>query len=318
MNKRQLLKGVSKNKSLQRQSLLKSELRAISDIPEHRICNSSVKSLYKFDSMDELMSMYDEHKENEDIYHNLAIGTISGREWTFGKLKGYNNKASVRDCIDKGKAHPKVMTYINKYRRELQEDGLYDVPDEMKSVKRKRRWSEDGGELDIDRVMTGDPNYWVTSSRDGKQRIVNIGVNYSMSSDNNSTQFPRLLAMAFCTAEIVERLGYGVEITGIRANYSTSGWNSSWERGFTFPLKKSQEPLDINRIGSISLVGFFRYYSFLIGNILYKDGCGRCTETSDDMTAFAGADIVVENKWLSNGKQEHYVKKALARIQEEV
>ena len=186
----------------------------------------------------------------------------------------------------------------------------------MKRVKRKRRWSEDGGELDIDRVMTGDPNYWVTSRRDGQQRIVNVGINYSMSADNSATQFPRLLAMAFCTAEIIERLGYGVEITAIRTNYPAG--ISNWERGFTFPLKKSQEPLDINRIGSISLVGFFRYFSFFVGNVLYKDGCGRCMETSDEMTSFAGADIVIENKWLNAGRQEYYVKKALAKIQKEI
>ena len=313
MNKVQILEKL-KAKGL---TNLSYEMRKnVSDIPEHRLSGRNLKSLYKFENVDEILSMYDANKDNRDIFHNISNTTIEGKRWTFGKLSGYDNEQAVRDCAEKGKAHPRVMTYINKYRQELQEDGLYDVPDEMKSVKRKRRWSEDGGELDIDRVMTGDPNYWVTSRRDGQQRIVNVGINYSMSADNSATQFPRLLAMAFCTAEIIERLGYGVEITAIRTNYPAG--ISNWERGFTFPLKKSQEPLDINRIGSISLVGFFRYFSFFVGNVLYKDGCGRCMETSDEMTSFAGADIVIENKWLNTGKQEYYVKKALAKIQKEI
>jgi len=306
---------------------IKKEFSHLSDNAEHRIIDNKLLSIVDFFDMSELLAFYDSVKNVSKIKNDVSFNDGDSKssqyfdDWAFGNIAGYKTIKEIRAHAERGTAHPSVLRHIGKYRDMLKADGFYDLPEEMKSVKRRRVWTDDGAELDIDRVMTGDPEYWQQTRRDGQARIVNICINYSMSSDNDDTQFPKLLGLAYSVCELAERLGYGTEITAVRSNFNNSPSNNvyyDWERAFTFPLKRSQEPLDVNRIGSISMVGFFRHFSFIIGNGLFTNGVGRAGETSKEMRGFLNADIIIENRWISDGNQKMYVKKAIDKLQKGV
>jgi len=233
-------------------------------------------------------------------------------KWVFGKYEGFNSAELVRKTALEGKCPRSVNTYVKRFRKELEAQGLYELPQEEISCKKQRVWCDDGAELDIDAVMSGDPDYWVKTLRNGKYRVVRLVVNYSASFNNNATTFAKTLAMTYVTAEIIEQLGYGVEIYATaccRSPYS----NSLEEQATLFPLKRTQEPLDIQRMGFVGVVGFFRYYTFANENELFGNFNGSCRLASKEMQAFLGADVYITTSW-SQGDQALVVRKAIEKI----
>lgn len=234
--------------------------------------------------------------------------------WRFGT---YKTLERTRKALEEGRCSKLVKDYIEQYRDKLKADGLYDTPDELKdSVKRRRVWREEGAELDIDAVMSGDPNYWVKTVRNGKMRIVRLVVNYSFSGGNNASESSKLLALCYCVAEILESLGYGVEIYGgqfCHSPYTFKAEGNRHEQGSIVPLKTVQQPLDLQRIGSASVTGLFRYFGFVMDNELFGNFNGRCLAPSKEWLAYIGCDVLVDTSW-SRGDQTTKVKKIIDRL----
>ena len=242
------------------------------------------------------------------------------KKWTFGKIAGFSDPNEVTEKAMSGKCPRIVKNYIKKYKNKLEEQGLYNLPNEDVSCKKKRVWTDDGAELDIDAVMSGDPNYWVTSRRDGKYRVVRLVVNYSASWKNDQKTFAKTIAMMYVTAELIEQLGYGVEIYASDVCWSHENKNVD-ERAFLIPLKKVQEPLDIERLGFIGAVGFFRYHSFAVANELFGYFNGRCMQATQEMQDFMGADVYITTSWgadNSTEKQALNITKAIDKLKGEM
>ena len=257
----------------------------------------------------------DAYGRNSD--HKKGYGTsvdADDKRWRFGT---YKTLERTRIALQKGKCSKEVSDYIDEYRDKLKADGLYDTPDELKdSVKRRRVWREEGAELDIDAVMSGDPNYWVKTVRNGKMKIVRLVVNWAFSGGNSASESAKLLALCYCVAEILEQLGYGVEIYGGQYCYSPHCFpakGNRHEQGSIVPLKTVQQPLDLQRIGSASITGLFRYFGFVMDNELFGDFNGRCMSPSKEWLAYIGCDVLVDTSW-SRGSQTTKVKKIIDRL----
>tara|TARA_X000001388_G_scaffold77170_1_gene76817 strand:+ start:767 stop:1831 length:1065 start_codon:yes stop_codon:yes gene_type:complete len=229
--------------------------------------------------------------------------------WAFGNNKESNHADKVDKLLRDGRATKKVQRIIKKTIRDIKLEGIDTMLTErFESVKRKRVWSDDGSELDIDRVMCGDPNHWVKSKRNGKKRVIRIGVNVSASGGNKEDVFAKNVALAYLASEQLETLGYGVEIMAIDSTYSQSNNNlsrySSDENATTFPLKRSTEPTDINRIGSIGLPSLLRYYGFRVASILFRQSNGICRPTSTEMQGFLNIDVLIQTAWKESTSEQ--------------
>ncbi len=133
-----------------------------------------------------------------------------------------------------------------------------------KSTKRKRRYEIEGDEIDVDRAMVGTPECWVRRRRGAQRRMVHLGVGYFWNSGARSEHFTRFAALAAAAADVLQILGYAVEITAIGWGEPTRDNRSapSAHMGVGIKLKEPLEPLDPQRILICGHSGLFRGHLF--------------------------------------------------------
>ena len=253
---------------------------------------------------------------------DLTQDANGGCVWTFGTTAvehQMDTHDAIHTAIEEGRTLPNLAEEVDRYRKIIVEDMMESVKTEEHNVKRRRVWAEDGAALDIDRVMCGDPDYWVKTQRNGVQRVVRICINVSASGGNSESTFVRTLALSYVTAEMLERMGHGVEIHMVCSAHKM-GHNSRYqtvknldEEAVVVPVKKSQEPLDINRIGFGAMPGYLRAVipSIVCGvektNVCFN---GTCSVTSKEMQELLGSDVLIETMW-GSGRQKREVRKFL-------
>jgi len=250
-------------------------------------------------------------KENKYVY--------GGDEplWTYGS---YRTRAKTHEVATRGDVSNKIVDLVRELRTEIEFESPELFSGRGKSMKRKRRYRDDGDELDIDRVMSGVPEYWIKTERGVQQKAITLGLNASMSHKNGEKEFAQLTAMAIVLSDVLTTRGVATRIM-----YCSSGWNelrglSTHETSVNFTLKDFEEPLDQRRIGLIYAQGIFRDSIFaLFRRGFYGHtnamGFGNSMATSEEMMEFMGIDYIVENSW-GGGSMSEYAQNFVTQIME--
>ena len=252
-------------------------------------------------------------KKLKGFFRIITIRNSSS--WAFGHDDESNTSRKTDKLLEDGRSTESVKRTIRKTLKDVRLAGVDKMLNErFESVKRKRVWCEDGSELDIDRIMTGDPDHWIKTKRNGKKRVIRIGVNVSMSSFNSSEVFAKNVALAYICAEGLENLGYGVEIVAVNSSYFLGSQNhlGQDETATTFPLKRVTEPVDIERVGSIGLSSMLRYYGFTTDTFINRQPNGMPNTMSNEMKGFMNIDILVETSWSSG--DSHKQARKISRV----
>lgn len=170
------------------------------------------------------------------------------------------------------------------------------------SIKRRPKWRDEGDELDIQRVYSGDlDRAWWSSERKIVSGVVQhvrvLVAAAALSSVESSDMFWRG-AVACILVDALEEAGYRVEVGAFA--YSDHPWIT--KRGRTLagvPLKAFDEPLDIERMAACTAhAGFFRTAIFA-ERMSSEWECGKrlgSTIHSRPPHAEEG-DIVIDNVW---------------------
>ena len=126
-----------------------------------------------FGDIGEFLSWVDSIYPDDDNAYSDADSSNSS--WVYGS---YGLKKS-REILSKGDPTKKVLEFVENYRAELQLQGAYDLQTSIKSCKRRRRYSEDVENIDIDRYLCDDIQMWETIKRDGKKEYIKLAINYA-------------------------------------------------------------------------------------------------------------------------------------------
>lgn len=237
-------------------------------------------------------------------------------DWTWSKNRECNSLEKTYKLLEQGRGLSSVRNIAKRYREEFQNCNMSQILGATKSIKRKRVFNDYDGDVEIDKYLNGDIDFYETIKRNGSQQIVRLGINYSLSCGNNINDFSRMVALASIFAEILESLGYGVEIyaCGIeqkRREQKTKKW-----RNIMFPLKQANEPLDFDRIYSIGLSGLLRDVHFKVTEHLHQTHGGICYEPPQDVLDSSGIDVLLSKSWTENGKQVERIVESIKSIQE--
>lgn len=237
-------------------------------------------------------------------------------EFSYGKNKEANTRKKTYELIEQGRGLSSVRALSKEYRQEFESANLSNILNSVKSVKRKRVLNDNSGDLDLDQLMSGSPEFWSAIKRDGAQKIVTLGVNVSISAGNTSKDFSRLVALTATFAEILEGLGYGLEIYAVAVGKRMRGHKTPIWRGVKVALKNVSEPLDFERIYSAGLNGFLRDLKFRVEQLQWKTFGTQCYELPQDVINGMGLDVMVSNSWTEDGtKQVEKVVQAIQDIQ---
>lgn len=250
----------------------------------------------------------------------------------FGRDKQFNNFKKVIEGMRKGIASKKVLEQVVSSENEFTE-SFKDSDSEIQTIKKKRVFSDSGAELDIDRVMSGDVNYWSSRAKAKSAKVIRLGFDIGLSHDNNDIQFAKVVGVGIALAKAIQRAGYSLEIYKVcKAN--TRKYEDVWRnkqenrvtnktidrkkvldtRGFKICIKGAQELIDVGRLSNIGVVGVFRASAFRAMTIATGgyNGVPSSAWSEQDMTAY-GLDCVISNRWI-DGNQKLLVQNLIKKL----
>ncbi len=281
--------------------------------------DNHIMGIAKFKSLDDFLNAYEE----SGGYHGN-----SNDDWYYGDVPREPSREAYSDNLLKnGDIMDDIMDYIEDYKERLELEGVSSLQGQFKSCVRRRRFTDDGAEINIDRALSGEPEFWETLKRDGKKEFINIGVQLSLSAGNGLKSFAKNMALAYCVCEILENLGYGVSIDCLSSCHNQmstkfakriysdkfkvlkeDGVNCHQaETGDIFRIKDTDEKTDVRNLACTSLPSLLRKYAFHIDRIIYGYEGGQALDTTQEYLNFVGLDFLIAKQWSNGGQFENVV-----------
>ena len=228
-------------------------------------------------------------------------------DWQFGELE---SREKTEEYLIKGLGLKSMRIQARKYREEFENTVLEEVRSSVQSIKRTRRHNDSDGDLDLDAVLGGSDEYWTKIERNGSQKVVRIAINCAISCGNGSEEFAKLVSLSAVFCEILEELGYGVEIycafISELSGHRKTPENMDWE-SVIFPIKQCSEVLDVERIYSLGLQGLLRDVFFRVERVQSGNHGGRCNTPPSDVLEFSNIDVIVERTWTEGNQAERII-----------
>lgn len=257
------------------------------------------------------------------IEHGISKGWTSKHlgdsesEWRYGtEFTDYEmtcNAVLAGDCTDKTR---KKVEYYRDIM--LNMDGVQESMRRASTHKRKRVFSDFGSELDIDRVLSGDPYHWQRMTKGRQSNSVKIAVNISVSCVHSEEQLHKLAALTSVTADMLQRCGLSVEILGICMAKNITRGDKKREQGFTFKIKSASEKLDLSRVASAGIPGLYRSVGFntWINSLDGKahQGLGHSMQTTQNVKDLLDIKHLIEVKWTKFGNEKQFLSNILESL----
>lgn len=226
------------------------------------------------------------------IRDNASSG--QGDDWAFGSFKDADR---TRTAAQLGLGSESVINKIREIKKQIEYNkDLQILSHKKESYKRKRVYGLDGDELDIDRLLCGDPEHWQSTTKGKKDNTVTLGINMAQNGGADEDDFARIAATCICACDLLTTMGYSVQITGF-----ISCLNAVIGLGLTscvFTLKDSMSPIDEARLSIIGAPGLYRAYGFLAWNCAFghsdKFYYGSRNRTPKELKDKLGVDYMFE------------------------
>lgn len=226
-----------------------------------------------------------------DSIYGRSVEDGAEEQWETGGI----GRAEADRLIRVGSPTPLVSRVYEKVRDAVEATVGPRVQEHAVSCRRVRRWGEDGDVADVARVLAGDADCWSRRTRAAKRRTFRLAINTAVSAGCDANVFARIAAATCAIADALSRRGYGVELTPIRHDMDKS------LRLFTFaPVKRADEPLDVDRVLSLGSPAFLRRVGFALENATGTDfGWGRGSPRHPDRALLAafGFDYCFGTAW---------------------
>jgi hypothetical protein len=181
-------------------------------------------------------------------------------EWTFGNDLPDHYSTSL--CVEEGRFPQKYMALYEKTKDELftKFPKLHQLTETAITKRRRRKFTEDGAELDIDRYMTGDTEIWGTVMKtDVRSKSASLYIEIGVSCGTETETITKNVIFMAVLADILELAGITTDI------YFGATGSLCYQNMFHQILVKAKsagEPLDLARILSFAAPGFYRQFVF--------------------------------------------------------
>jgi len=185
--------------------------------------------------------------------------------------------ATLGDCAERvltGRPSDAMADYYRDAHKSAQGKARLKPIHSGESVRRRRRFRDEGDSLDIDRLLGGDPNHWIQMKRANRvQPSVTLFLNSTVTADLEAEAFARASAHAAVAAERLELRGLAVRILGgcisMMSNHAGQNGPVPAASGsgrtivaHTIELKPAGRPLIPARIVAVGSPLVFRGFAF--------------------------------------------------------
>lgn len=224
-------------------------------------------------------------------------------EWRFGS--DFRNHNETAAALNDGRIAEQYLPLLEIAKERLYNKfpKLHEIKDTAMNKRRRRKYSEDGDELSIDRYMCGDPAMWESLPRqDVKQKTARVYIDLDISGGLSPETITSSLVEMVALLEIIQLAGISIEII---IGFSTE--RAVRDIKYTISAcvaKEANEPMDTARFLSFAIPGFYRQFTFALWNNLTDStptgDAGSCVDTVNrEMYDFFNADIKIKTTGVS-------------------
>jgi len=231
---------------------------------------------------------------------------VRREEWTYGTT--FPDYATTRDALQCGRFHPASLGPARAVKDALSAALYATISRRGLSPRRAVRYNPMGGEVEAERWLAGNPNYYAESRRGRKSKFLTLGINGWLSHGNNEAAFRGLAGAALGITEALRSAGYGVRVDVVSYVKSHNGYHSV----IRLPLLRSVDRLNYGAILRIGTNGFSR--DFLARMELINIGGdprvasgewdGECLEIPPRLLALEQIDIYITKSWTDEGQAD--------------
>lgn len=251
----------------------------------------------KFDSPHELITKI-QAGFSKGVFKNSEWAEHNGENtWAFGGE--YPSYKETYDAIELGMTSEKTVKRALSFKQRIMEKPeIKELVYTAKTKKKKRVFAESGNELDIDRVLCGDPQHWTKTTSGNEKQVLRIGLKLGAVSTESHEVISNMAAFGIAVCDIISLYGYSTEITAL---YLPNSVNAKIKFGGTIvKIKDAYHNIDINNICLIGLPGIFRSFHFsVIQNILdmgiYEHAGFSNIPIDDNIKNMLGMDFYIDN-----------------------
>ena len=160
---------------------------------------------------------------------------------------------------------------------------------EIATTKRRRvSFVEEGDEVDIDRYMTNEDFQFIdTPKQDMKSNVARLYFNFGVSGSTSTDRLTKNVITMIAMCDILTMAGVSVEIIAGAVSKNTTDYVNSMN--VCVMAKSANETLDVSRLLTFAIPGFYRYYMFgCWSNIRNTEetvsyGLGQCVNSLDEL-----------------------------------
>lgn len=190
--------------------------------------------------------------------------------------------ASSWDAIQMRLLQPweKELSFMQQAAEEIRKASLA----QPVSIRRQRRWSENDGELDVDRALRGTPDLFQESYRAQRPRTQNVVVTCYLGQVGSVSGLDLMwrAAAAVVAVDLLEEAGYSCEVWG--HNFSRGVYTHAHSDCFTaYQIKEAGDPVDVDSMVKALTPWLFRTAVFAAWEHGGTVNCGKgqTSETVD-------------------------------------
>lgn len=265
--------------------------------PEHvlarsyRVNDAYTVNLLEFPSLQAWLDQADsafpecEYDKNDPWTYGKFGKLMTDKALRSGTSPDDSVRATFRDRLDTVRA---ILAKIGNTQR-------------MKSAKRQRKPAWCGGRLNVQKYnlskATGKPTpTFQRMARRYDVPVKKIAINTSMSGNMKPEAFAQVAASAAAIVEALQKAGYGVQLD-ICWSTTTSQNQKTWNVT-RCPIKRADEPVDIEKILSLACPGFLRDYSFRLRSaFLHPTASAVMAPFPEINEELLNYDLILNHSW---------------------
>lgn len=183
-------------------------------------------------------------------------------------------------------------------------------PPEPVSITRKRRWSEEEGDVDVDKYLGGQDRFLRELHRERRPRCTTVAVMCNVCANcyvTNENLFWRSAA-AVVAIDLLEEAGYSCEVWGWGSSRGCY-YGSHDKSFFAFPLKQAGDPVDTDVLAKGMSPWLFRtaIFASLKAGGETRPGLGSHNTVNKErwMSRHCEVDKSVEQLWVPDVTSRH-------------
>jgi hypothetical protein len=218
---------------------------------------------------------------------------INVSDWIFDRDK---SRSQYLQRVRNWEPYPEVVDKIEAEKSAfLSDPRIKEAFKRLTAYRRSRRFNISEGELVLERVMAGDPEYYQETFRKRIKKGIKILLNFSQSCGQDYATFAKNTIDMFKITYVFELMGIPVQIL---SGFVPVGCTYGREHSATlFILKHETESINLQKAALVACPGMLRYHGFAGGALFYKHmitgSYGRATFVKPSFAKAAGIDFLI-------------------------